>query len=275
MKAYLIAPADDEATILRLLLQKGGFLVQTASSMTNLTSTWPEDPLDLIVISLNEVDENLPGEIRRLRQFFAVPFLMIVDPVSENDIVAYLDAGIDLLVSRPFGIRGLQAQIRALMRRTKGTSLFHQPNLTQLDVTLDPSERTVIVANREPARLTHLEFRLLHTLITNPGQIIPAENLVEYVWGYSGEGNRDLIRGLVQRLRTKMEPDPHNPRYIINAPGIGYSFQVDSWYQKIAFTNIIARDFYTGWLFSTELALFLDMTCTATVYSKDIDSIQD
>lgn len=228
MQAFLIAPVDDEAAVLRLLLQKGGFVVQTASSMTNLTSAWPEDPLDLIVISLNEINGKMLGEIKRLREHFAVPFLLIGDSVSENQLVALLDAGIDLMVTRPYGVRGLQAQIRSLMRRTKGTSLFHQPILTQSDVTLDPSERTVIVADKEPARLTHLEFRLLHTLITNPGQIIPGENLVEYVWGYSGEGNRDLIRGLVQRLRTKMEPDPHNPRYIINAPGIGYYFQKET-----------------------------------------------
>ncbi|MGB2964561.1 MAG: helix-turn-helix domain-containing protein [Anaerolineales bacterium] len=83
----------------------------------------------------------------------------------------------------------------------------------------------VQVGERNPVRLTHLEFRLLYTLITNPGQVIPTENLVEYIWGYSGEGNRDLVQGLVQRLRSKIEPDPRNPTYIINSPGIGYLFE--------------------------------------------------
>jgi DNA-binding response OmpR family regulator len=225
MQAFLIASGDDEASVLRLLLQKGGFTVQTAASLDDLANAWPEDPLDLILISIPESDDNLPAEIKTLRQHSAVPFLMISDPLPENHLVDLLDAGIDLLVIRPYGIRELQAQVRALMRRTQGTSLFHQPSLTQAEVTLDPSERTVAVGDKPPIRLTHLEFRLLHTLLTNPGQIIPSDTLVEYVWGYSGDGNRDLVRGLVQRLRTKMEPDPHNPRYIVNAPGIGYSFQ--------------------------------------------------
>lgn len=225
MQAFLIAPNDDEASVLRLLLQKGGFAVQSAAKITELSSAWPDDPVDLILIAVENIEAALLAEVKKARQQSIVPFLLIADVVLENQQVALLDAGIDTLVTRPYGIRALQAQIRALIRRTQGTSLFHQPNLTQADITLDPSDRTVRVGGKDPVRLTHLEFRLLHTLLTNPGQIIPSDTLVEYVWGYSGEGNRDLVRGLVQRLRTKMEPDPHNPVYIINAPGIGYSFK--------------------------------------------------
>jgi DNA-binding response OmpR family regulator len=225
MQAFLVAPGDDESSVLRLLLQKGGFSVQTALSLEDLANSWPEEPMDLILISIPVLNDHLLAEIKTLRQHSALPFLMISDPLPEALTVGLLDAGIDLLVNRPYGINELQAKIRALMRRSQGTSLFHQPSLSQAEVTLDPSERIVIVGDRQPVRLTHLEFRLLHTLLTNPGQIIPSDTLVEYVWGYSGEGNRDLVRGLVQRLRTKMEPDPHNPQYIINAPGIGYSFR--------------------------------------------------
>jgi DNA-binding response OmpR family regulator len=74
-------------------------------------------------------------------------------------------------------------------------------------------------------RLTQLEFRLLFTLMTHAGRVLPAETLVEYVWGYSGEGNRGLVRGLVQRLRSKVEPDPANPKYILTEPGLGYRFE--------------------------------------------------
>jgi DNA-binding response OmpR family regulator len=225
MQAYLIAPENDETAVLRQLLQNGGFKVRYSVQISHLITDWPEDPLDLILFVLQDTGESLAEEIRMLRQHSIVPFVLISDPVPESRLVALLDAGIDLFVPRPFGIQGLQAQIRVLIRRTRGTPLFHQPSLTQADMTLDPSERTVTVGSGEPVRLTHLEFRLLHTLITNPGQIIPSESLVEYVWGYSGEGNRDLVRGLIQRLRTKIEADPHDPKYIINAPGIGYSFK--------------------------------------------------
>ena len=225
MHAYLITPFDEESSALTAVLQKAGFRVRTANALSHLTTSWPSDPLDLIVIAAGDFDEGMAKEFKKLRQHTAVPILVILDAMPENLLVAVLDAGIDCLLSRPYGIRQLAAVIRSLIRRTSGTSLFHQPSLTQSDVTLDPSARTVQVGNQTPIRLTHLEFRLLHTLITNPGQIIPTENLVEYVWGYSGDGNRDLVRGLVQRLRNKFEPDPHQPAYIINSPGIGYSFQ--------------------------------------------------
>ena len=61
--------------------------------------------------------------------------------------------------------------------------------------------------------------------MTHVGQIIPTEQIVENVWGYAGEGNRELVRGLVQRLRSKVETDPRQPQYIITEVGIGYSFK--------------------------------------------------
>jgi DNA-binding response OmpR family regulator len=70
-----------------------------------------------------------------------------------------------------------------------------------------------------------LEFRLLYALMTHSGRVIPAENLVEYVWGYGGEGSRSLVRGLIQRLRAKIEADPSNPRHILTEAGIGYFFE--------------------------------------------------
>jgi DNA-binding response OmpR family regulator len=60
--------------------------------------------------------------------------------------------------------------------------------------------------------------------MTHIGQIIPTDQIVEHVWGYTGEGNRDLVRGLVQRVRSKIEDDPRQPKYIITEVGIGYYF---------------------------------------------------
>ena len=225
MQALLVSPINEESTALTAVLQKAGYLVRAGKSIAQLATSWPEDPVDLLVLILDDFNQKLEIELKKIRQHTAVPILVISGINMEEQLVSILDAGIDCLVIRPYGIRHLAAQIRAVMRRSAGTSLYHQPSLTQAGVTLDPSARTVQVDNQEPVRLTHLEFRLLHTLITNPGQIIPTENLVEYVWGYSGEGNRELVRGLVQRLRNKLEPDPHQPRFIINAPGIGYSFE--------------------------------------------------
>jgi DNA-binding response OmpR family regulator len=96
--------------------------------------------------------------------------------------------------------------------------------LSLAGVMLDPAARTVQVEEGKARRLTHLEFRLLYTLMIHPGQILPTELIVERVWGYTGHGDRDLVRGLVSRLRAKVEPEPRTPHYIITVPGVGYAF---------------------------------------------------
>lgn len=225
MQALLIAEFEEESAVLSLILQKAGFSIRTIKDFSTLLTMWPEQPVDFIAIALSESTSLSLKSIRQIRQHSAVPILVVADPLTETQQVDLIEAGIDYLVSRPYGIRFLLAVVKGLMRRTQGTSLFNLPTLSQAGLTLDQSARTVTIEDREPVRLTTLEFRLLHTLITNPGQVIPTENLVEYVWGYSGAGDRDLVRGLVQRLRTKIEPDPHQPKFIITYPGLGYSFQ--------------------------------------------------
>ena len=88
------------------------------------------------------------------------------------------------------------------------------------DLTLDPSTRTVTVTGGQRRRLTPLEFRLLYTLILYRGQTLPTALLVERVWGYEGDGSTDLVRGLVRRLRTKVEQDPRQPRHVLTVPGV-------------------------------------------------------
>ncbi|MEW6716976.1 MAG: response regulator transcription factor [Chloroflexota bacterium] len=224
MQAILFSPHADEAAILTTVLQQAGFTVRAIRDLDQAMEAWPERPADLILLTLSGSKEGALKQIKQMRIQTAVPFIVITDTLPEDLQVDILEAGADLVISRPYGVRFLLAQIKTLLRRSAGVPFFSLPTLTQSGVTLDPSARTVTVGDRQPNRLTQLEFRLLYTLITNPGRVIPSENLVESVWGYSGEGNRELVRGLIQRLRTKVEPDPSKPRYILTEAGIGYYF---------------------------------------------------
>ena len=93
-------------------------------------------------------------------------------------------------------------------------------------VVLDPATRTVTVQDGEPQRLTHLEFRLAYVLMTNRDQVVPTEILVERVWGYDGSGDRELVRGLISRLRRKIEPSQEDPIFIETITGVGYRLTV-------------------------------------------------
>jgi DNA-binding response OmpR family regulator len=222
MQALLFASHQEESAVLSLILQQAGFSVRTAKKLEPSVENWPETPVDLIFITLEDDQNNSTIAIQQLRGHTVVPIIVIADPLTEKDEISLLEAGVDLIISRPYGVRLLLARIRALLRRTAGMPFHSLPTMTQGELVLDPSNRTVKVGDGESQRLTQLEFRLLYTLMTYAGQIIPTENIVEQVWGYTGEGNRELVRGLVQRLRSKVEPDKRNPQYILTEKGIGY-----------------------------------------------------
>jgi DNA-binding response OmpR family regulator len=113
------------------------------------------------------------------------------------------------------------------MRRVQTVPTFVLPRLNVEEVKLEPDTRTVTVLGQEPSRLTQLEFRLLYVLMINREQVVPVDVIVERVWGYTGQGSRELVRGLVSRLRRKIEPDANAPLFIENVPGIGYRFTLE------------------------------------------------
>lgn len=227
MRAFLLVYNPDESAVLRLVLQRAGLAAAISTSLEQAVEDWPRQTADLIVLAFANKDIPLPF-IRQLRGFSDAPILLVADPLPEDLQVGLLEAGADLLVFRPFSARVLIAQVRVLLRRAAAMPYFSLPALAQSQVSLDPSSRLVTVDGRTPQRLTQLEFRLLYTLMNHPDQVYPAEALVEHVWGYSGSGDRDLVRGLIRRLRAKIEPDPSEPRHICTLPGVGYFFKSES-----------------------------------------------
>jgi DNA-binding response OmpR family regulator len=224
--ALLLAHNHDESSILSLVLQRAGLAVTVGRGLDRALHAWSERPADLIVLALEGGGASLEA-VRAVRAETEVPLVMVSDAVTEEVCYELLEAGADLVVSRPFSALLLIAQVRALLRRAGGVQLFTLPVLSLAGLTLDPASRTVQSAGQPPRRLTHLEFRLLYTLMIHRGQILPPEVIVERVWGYSEEGDRDLLHKLVSRLRAKVEPDPRSPRHILTVPGIGYSFRVE------------------------------------------------
>ena len=225
MYALLLAHNQDEMAILSLVLQRAGLAVTAGKTLDRALQAWAERPADLILLAAEGGDAG--AQVRAVRAETEVPLVLVLEPVAEEVCYELLEAGADLVVSRPFSARLLIAQIRALLRRAGGVQLFTLPALSLSGLTLDPATRTAQTTGQPPRRLTHLEFRLLYTLMIHRGQILPPEVIVERVWGYGEEGDRDLLRSLVSRLRAKVEPDPRNPRYILTVAGVGYSFRIE------------------------------------------------
>jgi DNA-binding response OmpR family regulator len=227
MLTLLFAPDPDEAAILTLILERAGFEVHLISEADRVAQAWEDRPVELFFFAFADEKTLTPDYISKLRLENQAPIVLLLERSEERRQISLIEAGADLIFVRPYSPRLLVAQLRALMRRSSGLPYFSLPSLSQSGLTLDPSKRSVQVGEHTSARLTQLEFRLLYALMTHPGRVVPSENLVEYVWGYGGEGSQGLVRGLISRLRSKIEPDPSNPRFIVNEAGIGYYFELE------------------------------------------------
>ncbi len=222
MYALLLAHNADESAVLRLTLQRAGLAARISTEIQHILESWQAQPSDLILLSFQ--DGAPLDSIKELRSQTDAPIALVTNPIGEDFHVELFEAGVDLVVFRPYSARLLIAQLRSLLRRATGMRTFHLPSFTIGDLTLDPSVRTIQIRDEEPKHLTRLEFQLLYTLMVYNGQVLSTETLVENVWGYSGRGDRDLVRGLVKRLRSKVEPASQQPRYILTIPGVGYKF---------------------------------------------------
>jgi len=226
MQAFLIAADSDEREVLTFVLRHAGLAVSPGTDLTRILANWSELPADLILVA-HDASRPALEQVNAIRAVTEVPVIVLCEPPSEDQLLELLRAGADLVLPRPVAPRLVSEYARVVLKRSGAIPAFMLPPLDLSEISLDPATRTVAVADRDPCRLTQLEFRLLYVLMTNRNQVVPTEVIVERVWGYAGEGDRDLLRGLVSRLRHKIEPDPDMPRFIETIPGIGYRFSLE------------------------------------------------
>lgn len=226
--AYLLDHDADEAAVLMVVLQRAGFSTRSVRDLDRVLQSWNDQPAELLVVAIRRglLASQISSQIGQIKAQSDVPVILVSDSLDEETQIGLYESGVDWIVTRPYSARLLIVQVKVLMRRTGGLPFFSMPVMSINDLTLDPSAHTIQVSNRPAIRLTQLEFRLLYTLMIHPGQVIPSETLVEHVWGFNGQGDRDLVRGLVRRLRAKVEPEPQTPIYIQTVPGVGYVFRI-------------------------------------------------
>lgn len=225
MYALLVTDDADDLAIFSMVLQRAGLAVTTANALEPVLQSWIERPADLILLALPE--QPALDLVRSVRAETLAPLIVTIAMPNEQLHCELLNLGADLVIAPPFSVKLLIAQIGVLVRRAGSVPNFSLPTMQLGELTLNPTNRTIEIPGKPAQRLTQLEFRLLYTLVLNRGQVIPTETIVERVWGYTGQGDRDLIRGLVSRLRAKIEPEPQSPRYILTVSGIGYQFRGD------------------------------------------------
>ena len=218
---------DDEPRMvdfIRMNLQVEGVQVLTASNGVEALDMVRKHILDLIILDVMMPQLDGFETLRMLREFSAVPVIMLTAKGEEDDRVRGLELGADDYVTKPFGARELISRVKAVLRRVQSVA---EPGEAVLKIddrlSIDFNRREVIV-NGEHIKLRPTEYRLLYHLVENAGWTVPHEQLLAKVWGYEYRDETHYVRLYVNYLREKIEEDPANPKYIITERGIGYRF---------------------------------------------------
>ena len=224
MTVRILTVEDDERirTAVSLALEEEGWEVEEAANGEDALVAFAQNPSDVVLI-----DIMLPGidgfEVcRRIRRLGDVPIVMVTARSDSHDVVAGLEAGADDYLRKPFDPKELSARVRALLRRSRPSGSPAQMVVDQLEII--PDEGVVRLAGDE-VHLTRTEFRLLVELASSPGKVMSREDLLERVWARDYFDDERLVDVHVRRLRTKIEPDSANPRYVVTVRGMGYKLQ--------------------------------------------------
>lgn len=229
MKILVVEDDRVVADLITFTVRRAGYEAVMANDAVSALRRWQEDQPDLILL-----DINLPGTpelkdgfaiCRYIRRESDLPILLLTVRGEEDDIVNGLEAGADDYVLKPFSPRQLVARIQAVLRRANARGSARPVTFSVKGLDFNPKLREVRLANGDVAALTSLESRLLEALMLNEGQVLTIDDLISDTWG-AGGGTSEMLRQLVRRLRAKVEPDPANPRYIHNIPGLGYTLKI-------------------------------------------------
>ena len=225
MKALVVDDDRVLADLTAFALRRAGFDVIQAFDGETALRRWEAEQPDLIILDVNLPRVDGFTVCRRIRAVAATPIIMLTVRDKEDDIVRGLNLGADDYMAKPFSPRQLVARSLTVLRRA-GKTLA--PSVRQAgSLSFDSSRREVRRDDGPPVTLTPLEGRLLDLLMTNAGQILPSETIIDQVWGPEG-GDRDMLRQLVRRLRARIEPDPAHPTLIETIPGLGYGLKTNA-----------------------------------------------
>jgi two-component system KDP operon response regulator KdpE len=215
---------DDEVQIRRLLeitLSSNGYKISEASNgKDGLIAAATHHPT-LIILDLGLPDSDGIEILKKLREWYQKPIIILSVRNSEEDIVQALDNGANDYLTKPFRTGELLARIRVAIRQNTGTD--DNSILTFGSLTIDLTNHTAR-KNCEILKLTSTEFSLLALLAKNSGRVLTHQNILKEIWGFGYIGQTQYLRVFVAQLRKKIEDDPAKPQLLITESGIGYRF---------------------------------------------------
>ncbi|MES2793544.1 MAG: response regulator [Planctomycetota bacterium] len=217
---------EDEAPIrkfLRAALVDADYTLDEAETGTQGLRLAASSPPDAVILDLGLPDLDGLEVLKRLRDWYASPIIVLSARGQERDKVQALDLGADDYLTKPFGIGELLARIRVALRHVTRNSSPAGSVYEQGDLRVDFEARRVTRASVE-IHLTPIEYRLLTTLIKHSGKVLTHRFLLKEVWGPENVYETHYLRVFMATLRRKLEADSARPVYLLTEPGVGYRF---------------------------------------------------
>ncbi|MBC7781925.1 MAG: response regulator [Proteobacteria bacterium] len=221
---------DDEAPIRRFVrasLHANGFVVIEADRGERGLLDAANRAPDLMILDLGLPDIDGLVVVKRLREWSAMPVIVLSARTGERDKIDALDAGADDYLTKPFGTGEMLARVRvALRHRARTAQDTPQTSLNFGEVVIDLAARRVTRAGT-PVHLTPTEYRLMAELARHGGKVLTHRHLLREVWGPARIEQNHYLRIYMAELRRKLEVDPARPQYLMTEQGVGYRLEVE------------------------------------------------
>jgi two-component system, OmpR family, KDP operon response regulator KdpE len=225
-KATILA-VDDEPHVLKLVkanLESSGYKILTAADGEEAVQIVERELPDLVLLDLMLPKMDGFAVCRRIREFSAVPVIMLTARSSQVDLIHGFEVGADDYLTKPFSATELLMRVQAVLRRSKWPEeIIVRQGFKAGPIEIDFARHHVTVSG-EPVKLTPTEYRLLVYLASNANRVITHRELLRAVWGPEYGEEAEYLRVYMRYLRQKLEPDPANPRYLLTQPAAGYMF---------------------------------------------------
>jgi len=219
----IIEDEPDIAGMLEYLLRDEGYAVTVAYTGESGLQLISEHNFHMVVLDLS-----LPGidgltVCNRIKQGSTIPVMILSARDKDSDVISGLEIGAEDYMTKPFNHREFILRVGKILSRVKWIDKQQEIRIDSLMINLEKNE--VFIEERR-INLTPLEFSLLSCLVSRAGWVISWQALLKDVWGHEDwEGGREMVKVNIQRLRKKIEPDPHRPQFILNEWGKGYRFK--------------------------------------------------
>lgn len=221
----IILIIDDEFQIRRLLeitlSSKGYLIIQAENGKEGLISAATQHP-SLVILDLGLPDIDGQEILKKLREWYYKPIIILSVRNAEEEIIRALDNGANDFLTKPFRTGELIARVRAAIRT--GEKKKDEVSLKSGDVTIDMNGH-IVKKKEEIIKLTSTEFSLLALLAKNQGRVLTHQYILKEIWGYGYIEQSQYLRVYIAQLRKKLENNPSKPEMIITESGIGYRFE--------------------------------------------------